>query len=263
MVNQALYQTAIGNLLWFAITTRPDIIYAVNVVAQFQQNPTSMAWNATKRIMKYLVKTSAMGITIDPRDMQLSVYSDANHGDAALGDRLSVSGGAYYLGESLIHWTCRKQRTPAHSSAESELIAASDTAHEALWLHHVGEDIGVINGIVMFIDNKAAVDIANAKGLTRRVKHIEIRDAFIRVMQERGTITIQQIPSLENRADVFTKAFGSPATYVHARDTALRPLDCESAGECYDVAKRITSSGDVAERITSSSDQPDVNGRFA
>ena len=95
MVNQALYWTVIGNLLWFAITTRPDIIYAVNVVAQFQQNPTSMAWNATKRIMKYLVKTSAMGITINPRDMQLSVYSDANHGDAALGDRLSVSGGAF------------------------------------------------------------------------------------------------------------------------------------------------------------------------
>ena len=60
-------------------------------------------------------------------------FSDANHGDIALSDWLSISGGAYYLGGSLIHWTCQKQHTPANSSAESELIAASDAAQEVIF----------------------------------------------------------------------------------------------------------------------------------
>ena len=41
IMNQPLYRSAIGGLLWFVITMRPDILYAVNVVAQFQQHPTS------------------------------------------------------------------------------------------------------------------------------------------------------------------------------------------------------------------------------
>ena len=55
---------------------------------------------------------------------------------------------------------------PAHSSAESELIAASDAMREAVWLSNVGKSMGIHNLINMYIDNKAAVDIANAKGLT-------------------------------------------------------------------------------------------------
>jgi hypothetical protein len=237
MVNQPKYRSVVGGLLWFAITTRPDILYAVNVVAQFQQHPTSRAWSAAKRIMRYLNATTDIGIIIDPLDAKIDVHTDANHGDPALGDRLSVSGGAYYMGNSLIHWTCRKQRTPAHSTAESELVAASDAAREAIWIANIGKAFGLDGGIDMYVDNKAATDIANAKGLTRRVKHIEIRDAYIRVMRERGVIRLHLIPSAENRADLFTKPFGSPAAYIHARDVTLmrkRP-DCVSAGECCDI----------------------------
>ncbi len=40
-LNQPKYRSVIGGLLWFAIATRPDILYAVNIVAQFQQWPTT------------------------------------------------------------------------------------------------------------------------------------------------------------------------------------------------------------------------------
>jgi hypothetical protein len=125
-LNQPKYRSVIGGLLWFAIATRPDILYAVNIVAQFQQWPTTRAWTAVKRIMRYLKANPHIGVTIDPKNDELDVFSDASHGDHALEDWRSISGGAYYLGGSLIHWTCRKQRTPAHSSAESELVGASD-----------------------------------------------------------------------------------------------------------------------------------------
>ena len=97
--------------------------------------------------------------------------------------------------------------------------------------------------LLRYIDNKAAVDIANAKGLTRRVHHIEIRDAYIRTMRERGSVIIHQISSEENRADLFTKPFGSPSAYIHARDITMmrKHPDCASAGECCDSDKNPNS----------------------
>ena len=77
-----------------------------------------------------------------------------------------------------------------HLSVESELVAASDTTHEAIWLHHLSLAIRVIRTISMNVNNSAVVVITNSNGLTRRVKHIKIRDAFIRIMQEHGVIMI-------------------------------------------------------------------------
>ena len=58
---------------------------------------------------------------------------------------------------------------------------------------------------------------------------------FVRVAT-RGYVIVHQISSEENRADLFTKPFGSPAAYIHARDITLmrRRPDCVSAGECCD-----------------------------
>ncbi len=83
----------------------------------------------------------------------------------------------------------------------------------------------------MHIDNKAARDIANAKGLTRKVKHLEVRDAYIRILRERGIVKIVKVASNQNRSDVMTKAFGSPRDFVHTRNM-LFGLSSKSAGEC-------------------------------
>src|SRR6185312_6380860 len=198
----------------------------------------SRAWTAVKRIMMYLNTTKTIGIEIDPKNIDLTIFCDANHGDAALGDRLSVSGGAYYLGGSLVHWTCRKQWTPAHSATESELIAASEAVHEGIWLLRLGEVMGTSVLILVHINNKAAINIANVKGLTRRVKHIEIRDAYIRILRERRIMEIIQIPSIQNRSDVLTKAFSGPDAFIHARNMLLNMAiqKRKSAGECCDTS---------------------------
>jgi hypothetical protein len=233
-VNQAQYRLTVGGLLWFAIATHPDILYAVNIVAQFQQKLTTCAWMAVKQIIRYLNTTKSIGITINPKNIDLTIFSDANHGDVALGDRLSISGGAYYLGGSLVHWACRKQHTPAHSAAELELIAASEAVHKGLRLLRLGEIMGTRRPIRVHIDNKAMINIANSKGLTRRVKHIKICDAYIQVLQERGIVEVIQVPSNQNRSDLLTKAFQNPGTFVHAWNTlfGMEASQHKAAGEC-------------------------------
>ena len=50
-INITDYQLAIGELLYFAICTRPDIMAAVIICAQFQRAPSAKAWAAMKRII--------------------------------------------------------------------------------------------------------------------------------------------------------------------------------------------------------------------
>ncbi len=76
-----------------------------------------------------------------------------------------------------------------HSAAESELIAAITAVHEGLWLLQLGEIMGTRRPIHVHIDNKAVIDIANSKGLTRHIKHIKIHDAYI---QEQGIVEVIQ-----------------------------------------------------------------------
>ena len=48
-VDQQLYQSAVGSLLYLSIATRPDITYAVSNVAKFCAKPTKQHWVAVKQ----------------------------------------------------------------------------------------------------------------------------------------------------------------------------------------------------------------------
>ena len=91
-VDQQLYQSAVGSLLYLSIGTRPDITYAVNNVAKFCAQPTKQHWIAVKRIMRYLKGTVNLGLLFNKDGSKQCVgYSDADWaGD--IDDRKSTSG---------------------------------------------------------------------------------------------------------------------------------------------------------------------------
>ena len=61
-VNQQLYQSAVGSLLYLSVATRPDITYAVSNVAMFCVKPTNQHWEAVKHIFSYLKGTQQYGL---------------------------------------------------------------------------------------------------------------------------------------------------------------------------------------------------------
>ncbi|KAM2225154.1 hypothetical protein FF2_018965 [Malus domestica] len=86
------YLSAIGALLYLAQCTRPDISFAVNLLAKYSNVPTRRHWNGVKDIFCYFKGTTDLGLfythessrgaaaSLDPRvNSCLIGYADAGY----------------------------------------------------------------------------------------------------------------------------------------------------------------------------------------
>jgi hypothetical protein len=60
------YLQAVGALMYLAMATRPDISYAVGVLARFNKNPGLQHWKAVKHLFHYLKGTLDFKLTYAP-----------------------------------------------------------------------------------------------------------------------------------------------------------------------------------------------------
>ena len=56
------YLSAICALLYLEQCTRPDIAFSVNLLARFSSTPTRRHWNGVKHILRYLRRTTDLGL---------------------------------------------------------------------------------------------------------------------------------------------------------------------------------------------------------
>ena len=91
------YLGAVGALMYLATFSRPDIAYAVDVLARFNAYPGLAHWNAVKHLFHYLKGTAHFALTYapDPSSSGLfTTFSDADHGGCKDSGR---STGAYVV----------------------------------------------------------------------------------------------------------------------------------------------------------------------
>lgn len=114
----------------------------------------------------------------------------------------------FYLDDGLVTWASQKQRSVTLSSCEAEFMAATAAACQAIWLRKMVRQVTgkYIELVVLYIDNKSAIDLAKNPVFHRRSKHIDIRYHFIRECVENGDILIKHVSTDLQRADVLTKA---------------------------------------------------------
>jgi len=78
MVNETEYRGAIGSLLYLAICTRPDILFAVSKAARKAKEPTMEDWYNVMKILKYLKGTINFGLRFT-RNKEIIAYVDADY----------------------------------------------------------------------------------------------------------------------------------------------------------------------------------------
>lgn len=168
--------------LQYLTITRPDIAYNVNRVCQFMQTPLLSHWKAVKRILRYLIGTLDYGIKITASSqLSLRGYCDADWGNDA-DDRRSTSGFCWFLGESPISWSSKKQSVVSRSSTEAEHRSLANAMSEILWIQSLLTELHLqcYKIPTLWCDNISTIALSANPILHARTKHLELDIHFVR-----------------------------------------------------------------------------------
>ena len=222
-----LYRKGVGKLSHMARWTRPEILNRVRELSRFLHAPTQTHINRMYRVMDYVVATALRGWFMQPtgtwdgkdRDFLFKLYgrSDSDYG-VDPETRRSVSGGSTFLQDVCICARSRMQSCVTLSVTEAEFVAAVEVAQDMLFAMRVLESMGlkVEKPMILEMDNKGAVDLANNWSAAGRTRHVAVRICFLRELKEEGVLLCKWIPNEKMSSDIYTKNVGGEAFDRHA-----------------------------------------------
>ncbi|GKC41247.1 hypothetical protein Tco_1058969 [Tanacetum coccineum] len=198
----------IDTLLYLS-ASRPELQFSICMCAWYQARPIEKHLNAVKRIFWYLKGTVHRGLWYSKdSSIALTAFADADHAGCQ-DTRRSTSGSIQLLGDRLVSWLSKRQKSAAISSTKAEYIALSGCCAQILWMRSQLTDYGFgFNKIPMYCDNKSTIALCYNNIQHSRSKHIDIRFHFIKEHVENGVIKLYFVNTEYQQADIFIKALG-------------------------------------------------------
>ena len=207
----------IGELLWVARCSRPDIAYAVSLVARFSANWCRAADRFLEKIVSYLAGSSDLGLHFWVKEgdrLHAVGLCDADHGSCPLSAR-STSGMCVYLAgvggsSALVAWGARRQTCTASSTGEAEVVAANDLFKS--FLFPLGALVDQVSGeevlTAMGSDASVAISALTAGVSTMRYlrKNHRISLAAVSDNLKMENVKLVKVDTESNASDIFTKA---------------------------------------------------------
>nr|GEW24228.1 retrovirus-related Pol polyprotein from transposon TNT 1-94 [Tanacetum cinerariifolium] len=181
-VDPSHYCRMIDTLLYLT-ASRPDLQFAICMCARYQARPTEEHVHAVKMIFLYLRGTIHRGLWYSKdSSIALTAFADADHAGCQY-TRRSTSGSVQFLGERLISWSSKRQKSVAISSTKAEYITLSGCCAQILWMRSQLLDYGLgFNKILIY--------------------------HFIKEKVKNGVIELYFVNTEYQLADLFTKALG-------------------------------------------------------
>jgi hypothetical protein len=223
------YREVIGVLLFVMLHTVPQIIFILNVLSRYCNDPGPRHVFFLQHLIRYMkgirfdiiVYPPHLGpYDIDTITPMLQVGFDV---DANLGGNLDngrsqqcymgfIEGSLERQPNRIFCWCSTTQGSLSTASTESEIKAINHTLKcEAISTRGLLEAMGFKQGPVMIHeDNMAAVYAAKQPNMTKGLKHLDLNEMYFKEKQAEGVIKVVKIHTDDNKADLGTKRVGWP-----------------------------------------------------
>jgi hypothetical protein len=224
------YTAIVGKAMYLSTCSRPDIAYTVRELARFMSNYGPLHITAAKHLLRYLKGTSFYGIWLGRKKLLYPQFRALSDSDWGMGDdRKSVSGFVILLNGSPLSWSSKQQSVVALSSCKAEYLATTDCARDILWFCNFFAELGFPQQCPtsLFCDNQGTVACTHDPHAHSKMKHISIREHFIRDCTMKRLIDVIYISNKENFADVFTKPLHR---VIHSQWVKMLGLDASQGG---------------------------------
>ena len=174
-------QKYIGQFMWLATRTRPDISASLGILASQMVIRPKYVHGCLKQLWRYIVGTRELDMTsFEPNDVAfgellLTLYVDASF---STGGGRSRTGMAMYLvnpidgSESLVQWASRRQTSMATSAPEAEVSAMAEGFAASTFLFDSLKELTLVKGIgpscilSMKTDSAVALKQLNTQSVT-------------------------------------------------------------------------------------------------
>ncbi|XP_042387710.1 secreted RxLR effector protein 161-like [Zingiber officinale] len=131
------------------------------MTSRYQSDPRESHWIAVKTILKYLRRIKNMFLVFGgDEELVVRGYTNANF-QTYRDDLKSQQGYVFCLNGVAVCWRSSKQEIVADSIAESEYIATSEVAKEAVWIKNVIAELevvpSIVDPVVLYCDNNTTI----------------------------------------------------------------------------------------------------------
>ena len=224
-------QRIVGECLWLAFRTRPDLVFITNYMASLVSKRPCFVYRVGLKVLSYLNSTSTLQLRVDGRNstddhsnteqcsslplsttaspfqgplrVELRGFSDASFapfGMKSFGCCLAV------VGRTPVAWKAGRQPYVTLSVCEAELVEGSNCALLLETMETLLRELQVYEGSpTLCIDNSAAGSILSGAPGSWRTRHLRVRFSYTIERVTRGLLHVQHTPGDRQLADLPTK----------------------------------------------------------
>ena len=235
------YQSKVGSVNYGAVITRPDVAFTASKLSEHLRNPGPLHIKAVERCICYLNYTRFMALeygefpdclptfetAVESPSLPFTGYSDASLADDVR-TRRSTQGHKIELFGGTVDWQVQKQTSVATSSTEAELNALGTVVMWLLWYQRFFDNINLqLNQtLTTYCDNLQTVRLMTKESpkLVTKLKHIDIKQHWLREKVEDGTVNIEWISTANQAADGLTKALTRQKHITFLKQLKMRDI---------------------------------------
>ena len=167
-------------------------------------DPREAHGKALETMMRYVIATKNRGLVLSPYKLwdgsetfnfKIDGRSDSDY-TGNIDDTRSVLSGQVFLNSAPVSSRNNTQKTVTLSVTEAEGAAGGMVAQDMLYDYQLLQSLRLEVELPMILemDDKGAVDLANSWSVSGRTRHVDVRNHFLRDPKDMGLIQCRYVP---------------------------------------------------------------------